>query len=73
MATTTIYFGASNVAIDMPSATTVKYAAKRVAEHLGLPPYKDWKLHIDRIPLPDDALIDDYSNHHIQYLSDDGA
>ena len=44
----------------MPSATTIKYAAKRVAEVFGFDVDDDWILLHDNQPLPDDDIIATY-------------
>ncbi len=49
--------------VEMSSVTTVKYAAKRVAEHLGFDPYeRNWQL----FQQPDGFISDDVLVSEIQ-------
>lgn len=61
----TIQLDNGNTEVEMSGATTVKYAAKRVAEHLGFDPYeRNWQLFQQPDGfISDDILVSEITGH----------
>ena len=66
--TTTIYFGPEKTPIEMPGATSILYAAKRIAESIGLDSDHYWRLHSGGRIIPDDNIIADYDCKTIDFI-----
>ena len=60
----TIYFrdGAREIALTLPALTTGKYAAKRVAEQLGIDPDANLGLAVDGNLIDPDEILAAYDN-----------